>query len=165
MKLFDVLVGFAGLSLLLLAGIALRRRVRWLRQLGIPEALLAGLLGLLIGPFGPWALFPEQVYRVVLNLVRNAWQALRGRGEIVVKTESDEDAVGLCVRDTGCGMAAEVRERLFSPFFTTKETGTGLGLSIVRKIVLAHGGSIEVESAPGAGTTVSVRLPRRLRAA
>jgi len=108
---------------------------------------------------------PEQVYRVVLNLVRNAWQALRGRGEIVVTTESDEEAVSLCVRDTGCGMAAEVRERLFSPFFTTKETGTGLGLSIVRKIVLAHGGSIEVESAPGAGTTVSVRLPRRLRAA
>jgi ESS family glutamate:Na+ symporter len=64
MKLFDVLVAFAGLSLLLLAGITLRRRVRWLRQLGIPEALLAGLLGLLIGPYGPWPLFPEQVYRV-----------------------------------------------------------------------------------------------------
>ena len=64
MKLFDVLVAFAGLSLLLLAGTALRRRVRWLRQLGIPEALLAGLIGLLIGPFGPWPVFPEQVYRV-----------------------------------------------------------------------------------------------------
>ena len=108
---------------------------------------------------------PEQVYRVVLNLVRNAWQALGGQGEIVVKTESDEDAVILRVCDTGCGMTAEVRARLFSPFFTTKETGTGLGLSIVRKIVLAHGGSIEVESAPGAGTTISVRLLRRLRAA
>jgi ESS family glutamate:Na+ symporter len=64
MKLFDVLVAFAGLSLLLLAGITLRRKLRWLRQLGIPEALVAGLLGLLIGPFGPLQLFPEQVYTV-----------------------------------------------------------------------------------------------------
>jgi ESS family glutamate:Na+ symporter len=64
MKLFDVLVAFAGLSLLLLAGITLRRKLRWLRQLGIPEALVAGLLGLLIGPFGPIRLFPEQVYTV-----------------------------------------------------------------------------------------------------
>ncbi len=64
MKLFDVLVAFAGLSLLLLAGITLRRKLRWLRQLGIPEALVAGLLGLLIGPFGPLRIFPEQVYMV-----------------------------------------------------------------------------------------------------
>jgi ESS family glutamate:Na+ symporter len=64
MKLFDVLVAFAGLSLLLLVGITLRRKLRWLRQLGIPEALVAGLLGLLIGPFGPLRLFPEQVYTV-----------------------------------------------------------------------------------------------------
>ena len=64
MKLFDVLVAFAGLSLLLLAGITLRRKLRWLRQLGIPEALVAGLIGLLIGPFSPWPIFPEQVYTV-----------------------------------------------------------------------------------------------------
>jgi ESS family glutamate:Na+ symporter len=64
MKLFDVLVAFAGLSLLLLAGITLRRKLRWLRQLGIPEALVAGLLGLLIGPFSVWPVFPEQVYAV-----------------------------------------------------------------------------------------------------
>ena len=64
MQLFDVLVAFAGLSLLLLVGMALRQRLRWLRSLGIPEALVAGLLGLLIGPFGPWKLFPEQVYQV-----------------------------------------------------------------------------------------------------
>jgi ESS family glutamate:Na+ symporter len=64
MKLFDVLVAFAGLSLLLLAGITLRRKLLWLRQLGIPEALVAGLIGLLIGPYSPWPLFPEQVYAV-----------------------------------------------------------------------------------------------------
>ncbi|MAR06314.1 MAG: sodium:solute symporter [Cyanobium sp. NAT70] len=64
MKLFDVLVAFTALSLLVLVGMALRQRVRWLRQLGIPEALLAGLIGLLIGPFGPWQLFPDDVYKV-----------------------------------------------------------------------------------------------------
>ena len=64
LKLFDVLVAFSGLSLLLLLGMALRQRLRWLRVLGIPEALVAGLLGLLIGPFGPWSVFPDQVYRI-----------------------------------------------------------------------------------------------------
>ena len=64
LKLFDVLVAFAGLSLLLLLGMALRQRLRWLRALGIPEALIAGLLGLLIGPFGPWSIFPEESYRI-----------------------------------------------------------------------------------------------------
>jgi len=64
LRLFDVLVAFSGLSLLLLLGMALRQRLRWLRVLGIPEALVAGLLGLLIGPFGPWAVFPDQVYRI-----------------------------------------------------------------------------------------------------
>lgn len=64
LRLFDVLVAFVGLCLLLLVGTALRQRLRWLRALGIPEALVAGLLGLLIGPFGPWSIFPEQVYRI-----------------------------------------------------------------------------------------------------
>jgi len=108
---------------------------------------------------------PEQMYGVVLNLVRNAWQAMHEDGEIAVKTECNDGAVTLSVRDTGRGMTDEVREKLFSPFFTTKETGTGLGLSIVRKIVLAHGGSIEVESAPGEGTTFTIRIGRRPRAA
>ena len=64
LRLFDVLVAFAGLCLLLLVGTALRQRLRWLKALGIPEALIAGLLGLLIGPFGLWSVFPEQVYRI-----------------------------------------------------------------------------------------------------
>lgn len=64
LRLFDVLVAFAGLCLLLLVGTALRQRLRWLRALGIPEALIAGLIGLLIGPFGPWRVFPEQVYDI-----------------------------------------------------------------------------------------------------
>jgi PAS domain S-box-containing protein len=106
----------------------------------------------------------EQMYGVVLNLVRNAWQAMRGPGEIVVRVDSDGTRVMLSVGDTGCGMTEEVRQKLFSPFFTTKETGTGLGLSIVRKVVLAHGGSIEVESEPGVGSLFAVSLPRPRRA-
>ena len=64
MTLFDVLVAFVGLSLLLLVGVTLRRKLRWLRRLGIPEALVAGVIGLLIGPYSPWPLFPEPVYAV-----------------------------------------------------------------------------------------------------
>ena len=64
LSLFDVLLSVSGLCLLLLVGTALRQRLVWLRRLGIPEALIAGLLGLLIGPFGPWSVFPEQVYRI-----------------------------------------------------------------------------------------------------
>jgi PAS domain S-box-containing protein len=105
----------------------------------------------------------EQIYGVVLNLVRNAWQAIHDAGEITVEIAGGADSVILRVRDTGCGMTPGVRERLFSPFFTTKETGTGLGLSIVRKIVLAHGGTIEVESTQDAGTTFTVTLPRSVR--
>jgi glutamate:Na+ symporter, ESS family len=64
MKVFDVLIAFVALSLLLLLATALRQRLRWLRRLGLPEALVAGLLGLLIGPFSPFKIFPEQVYTV-----------------------------------------------------------------------------------------------------
>jgi PAS domain S-box-containing protein len=108
---------------------------------------------------------PEQIYRVVLNLVRNAWQAIHECGEISVEIAGESDTIVLRVCDTGCGMPPDVRERLFSPFFTTKETGTGLGLSIVRKIVLAHGGTVEVETEGGAGTTFVVTLPRSVRPA
>ena len=68
--------------------------------------------------------------------------------------------VVLCVRDTGSGIDDEVRERLFTPFFTTKEDGTGLGLVTSKKIVEAHGGNIRVDSTPGEGTSFFVALPR-----
>jgi signal transduction histidine kinase len=64
------------------------------------------------------------------------------------------------VRDNGVGIAPEHRERIFLPFYTTKPTGTGLGMAIVKKLMDLHGGEIEIDSAPGRGTTVRLVLPR-----
>jgi signal transduction histidine kinase len=69
--------------------------------------------------------------------------------------------VSISVRDTGCGMPPEVLAKLFQPLFTTKARGIGLGLVIVRNLIQANGGTIEVESAAGRGTTFSVTLPAK----
>jgi len=101
--------------------------------------------------------------QVILNLLKNAAEALpggRGRIDVSVAAEA-EGRVVVRIRDDGQGMSAETRDRLFEPFFTTKPAGkgTGLGLSMSRRIVHEHGGELEVESEPGAGTTVTLRLP------
>ena len=102
-----------------------------------------------------------QICQVVVNLVRNAVQAMPDGGELQVQTRAVCSGLVISVKDCGVGMSEEVRARVFEPFFTTKTAreGTGLGLAIVHDIVSLHGGSIEVESVPGAGTTVSVSLP------
>ena len=102
------------------------------------------------------------INQVFLNLLKNAAEALEGRGGVVTVSAVVEGAwVVVRVRDDGPGVAPELHTRLFEPFYSTKEAGrgTGLGLSISRRIVNDHGGSIEVESAPGQGTTVAIRLP------
>ncbi len=109
-----------------------------------------------------------QLVQVLVNLLVNAVQAMPQGGRLTVQT-FDEPAAGpagrtmSCVRviDTGVGMTDDVRTQLFVPFFTTKQVGqgTGLGLSVVHGIVTAHGGTIDVASAPARGTTVTVRLP------
>jgi signal transduction histidine kinase len=99
--------------------------------------------------------------QVITNLVLNAAQATGAGGHIDVEVApAADDQVALSVRDDGPGMPPEVRARIFDPFFTTKRGGTGLGLSIVQAIVDAHGGRIEVDSAPGGGTRVTVCLPK-----
>lgn len=104
----------------------------------------------------------HQLAQVLLNLVTNAEQALAGRpgARITVRVRVEDAVAVLEVEDNGPGMDEAVCQRVFEPFFTTKQgTGTGLGLSTSHTIVTAHGGTIGVESAPGAGTRFFVRLP------
>jgi signal transduction histidine kinase len=103
----------------------------------------------------------ELLRQAFLNLCVNGIQAMQeqGGGRLGVRARREGDGVLVEVSDTGPGMDAATRAHVFEPFFTTKATGTGLGLAIVRQAVEAHGGTIEVETAPGAGTTFRVRLP------
>ena len=96
----------------------------------------------------------------LLNLLENALQANAADGEVRLATALEDDRVVIRVVDSGPGMSPEVQERLFQPFFTTRQEGTGLGLAIVRSVVDAHGGEITVDSAPGRGSVFCVRLPQ-----
>ncbi len=102
-----------------------------------------------------------QLTQVLVNLVVNAVQAMPKGGKLIIQTRVQEGRVVCSVEDTGVGMTEEVLDRLFVPFFTTKEVnqGTGLGLPVVHGIVTSHGGTIAVASAPGKGTTFTIRLP------
>jgi putative PEP-CTERM system histidine kinase len=102
----------------------------------------------------------EQIQRVVVNLVLNAKEAVKGAGEIHVETEAQDRYAVLTVRDNGCGMSAEfVKRQLFRPFQTTKVKGIGIGMFHTKMIVEAHEGRIQVESIEGKGTTFRVVLP------
>jgi nitrogen fixation/metabolism regulation signal transduction histidine kinase len=101
--------------------------------------------------------------RCLDNLIRNAAQALRGagtpEGRVVVAARADGDHAILEVRDNGPGVPEDVRERIFDPYYTTKNEGTGLGLAIVKKIVLEHGGEIDCREAAEGGACLQIRLP------
>lgn len=102
----------------------------------------------------------ESLQKVITNLLLNAVEAVNGRGEIVVHSACGPEGVKIIVSDNGCGMSAEfIEKRLFQPFASTKPKGLGIGLYQCKAIVEAHGGCIEVESAEGKGTTVTVTLP------
>ena len=118
------------------------------------------------------AIDPEQLRQVLMNLLRNAAQAMKGRGKVAVSTRvrfgrgtrsggpaSDEPFVELNVADNGPGISQKVLENIFMPFFTTKDKGTGLGLAISQRIVQGAGGRIEVRSYEGKGSTFAVILP------
>lgn len=104
---------------------------------------------------------PTELEQVVVNLVRNAMDAIRDAGAITVSARRDDGAVALAVADTGSGIPPEDLDRVFQPFFTTKPVGqgTGLGLSVCYGIVRGWGGTIEAASEPGAGTTMTIHLP------
>ncbi len=103
---------------------------------------------------------PEQIRRVLQNLILNALDAMPQGGTLEVETRDDGDGVILEVADSGVGLTHEERERIFTPYYTTKQHGTGLGLAIVQSIISDHGGRISVESQAGAGTRFRIRLFR-----
>ena len=97
--------------------------------------------------------------QALLNLMLNAEQAMPDGGTLSLLGRAEGDRVCLDVIDTGCGMTAEMIGKIFRPFHTTKKNGTGLGLPTARKVILAHGGTIDVLSEPGHGTKVTICLP------
>jgi two-component system NtrC family sensor kinase len=103
----------------------------------------------------------NQLVQVFVNLVKNAMDAMPGGGHITVSTQFRDGTVSVSVKDTGCGMPPENLEKVFMPFFTTKEPGrgTGLGLSVSYTIIRGLGGQFYVTSAPGRGSTFTVELP------
>ena len=104
-----------------------------------------------------------QMTQVIHNLLQNSVEANDAGGEIHIETSiaehSDKKWAQLTVRDNGPGMTEQIKQQVFTPYFTTKRKGTGLGLAIVHRIVTEHGGNILVESEPDKGTTFEVRLP------
>jgi signal transduction histidine kinase len=110
----------------------------------------------------------DALARALSNVLINAVEACQRGGEITVRVgrapraagdEGEQDEVLVSVRDTGCGMPQDRLERIWEPYVTYKQGGTGLGLAIARQTVDAHGGTVEAESAPGAGTEIRFRLP------
>jgi signal transduction histidine kinase len=107
---------------------------------------------------------PMQLEQALVEIVSNALDALPHGGSLTIsiradRSQGDHTAVVVEIADTGVGIPERVLESVFEPFFTTRSEGTGLGLAIAKRYVEQNGGTIEIESVPGAGTTVRIRLP------
>jgi len=102
----------------------------------------------------------NQMKQVLVNLVKNAMEAIEGDGKITLATGVTNGQIWFSVQDTGKGIDPETLAKIFDPFFTTKDKGTGLGLAVINKIVIDHQGTIEVASTPGEGSTFTVKLPK-----
>jgi two-component system nitrogen regulation sensor histidine kinase NtrY len=104
---------------------------------------------------------PEQIRRVMINLVDNAIEAMEQRGTIEIETQHDpsNNLVRIIVAEDGPGIPESERDKLFLPYYSTKRRGSGLGLAIVRRIVAEHGGSIDVTDNTPRGTRFAVELP------
>jgi two-component system NtrC family sensor kinase len=133
-------------SVLMILQHRLRHRIHVETQMGEPDVVDC---------------IPSLLNQAIMNLVANAIDAIEGEGTIAIRTGAENDIYSIVVTDTGAGIPDEVRDRVFEPFFTTKPVGqgTGLGLSITYAIVQKHGGTLELTSAKGSGTTAAIRIP------
>jgi two-component system sensor kinase FixL len=107
----------------------------------------------------PMAGDAELLKIVFLNLLVNGAHAMQGRGRITVSMKADDGACQIAFADSGPGIPAEIRDKLFTPFFTTKARGTGLGLPTAKRLIEAHSGTIRIDCPQSGGTTVTIRLP------
>jgi len=123
------------------------------RKIVISEDLADSLPGIMA--------VPGQLRQVFMNIIVNALQSMSGRGELSVSTSAEGNGGNIVIRisDTGCGIPESEINKIFSPFYTSKESGTGLGLSISYGMIKGHGGDIEVQSDQGKGTTFTISLP------
>ncbi|GAB4482594.1 MAG: hypothetical protein OHK006_01410 [Thermodesulfovibrionales bacterium] len=107
----------------------------------------------------------QRIQQALLNFIKNAIEAIPDDGSVTVEAvhKTNEHEVVIAIRDNGIGIEPEKLEKIFEPFFTTKgdEKGSGLGLFVTREIIEEHGGTVQVESRPGEGTTFYVRLPHK----
>lgn len=106
----------------------------------------------------------DQIRQIVYNVAKNAVNAMSAGGRLTIVGRELDGSYAIRFTDTGRGMSPDEMARLFTPFSTAFDGGTGLGMAIVRRIVEDHGGTIDVESRPGEGTTVTIHLPRDARA-
>jgi two-component system nitrogen regulation sensor histidine kinase NtrY len=104
---------------------------------------------------------PEQIRRVIINLIDNAIEAMERQGVIDVETclDTQNKLVRIVIADNGPGIPPAEREKLFLPYYSTKKRGSGLGLAIVRRIVAEHGGSVDVSENAPRGTRFAIELP------
>jgi nitrogen fixation/metabolism regulation signal transduction histidine kinase len=105
---------------------------------------------------------PDLLHRALSNLVLNAMDAMPTGGTLTIRTRRDDGEVIIEVADTGTGLTREECERIFTPYYTSKQHGSGLGLAIVQSVVSDHGGRISVQSEPGRGTNFVIELPDNL---
>ncbi len=105
---------------------------------------------------------PEQIQQVVINLLINGVEAMNDSGRLTVETEGSNGHIQIKVSDTGCGFLEEDKEKIFRPFYSTKEHGTGLGLSISRRIMETHKGKILTSSEKDKGSTFTITIPENL---
>ena len=109
----------------------------------------------------PAPLDPAQIKQALVNVIKNSMQAMTRGGVLTLTTGESAEGVWVRVADTGGGIPPEQLQRIGEPFFTTKKKGSGLGLMIVRRIIREHGGSIDIDSHVGRGTTVRLWLPHQ----